>query len=104
MEINQPITEMEICTAVKKLKNNKKHGSDKILNEHLKSTIKVMAPIYAKLFNIIFDKGIVPESWTLGDILHIYKDKGNNHSPENYRPITLLSWFKLYFFVYTCAK
>ena len=93
MEINQPITESEICIAVKKLKNNKSHGSDKILNEHLKSTINVMAPIYAKLFNIIFDTGIVPESWTLGDILPIYKNKGNKHSPENYRPITLLSCF-----------
>ena len=83
MEINQPITESEIFIAVKKLKNNKSHGSDKILNEHLKSTINVMAPIYAKLFNIIFDTGIVPESWTLGDILPIYKNKGNKHSPEN---------------------
>ena len=52
-----------------------------------------MAPVYAKLFNIIFDTGIVPESWTLGDILPIYKNKGSKTSPENYRPITLLSCF-----------
>ena len=52
-----------------------------------------MAPICTKLFNIIFDTGIVPDSWTLGDILPIYKNKGNKKSPENYRPITLLSCF-----------
>lgn len=35
--------------------------------------------------------GIVPESWVLGDILTIYKNKGSKTLPENYRPIALLS-------------
>ena len=52
-----------------------------------------MAPIYAKLFNIIFDSGFVPDSWTLGDILPIYKNKGNIRHPDNYRPIIILSCF-----------
>ena len=92
-EINQCITESEIHAAVQKLKNNKSHGSHNILNEHIKSTIHIMAPVYTKLFNIIFDSGLVPDSWTLGDILPIYKNKGNIHHPENYRPITILSCF-----------
>ena len=93
MDINKPITENEILTAVKNLKNNKGPGVDNILNEHIKSTIQIMLPIYTKLFNIIFDTGIVPESWSLGNILPIYKNKGDNKLPENYRPITLLSCF-----------
>ena len=52
-----------------------------------------MSPIYVKLFNLIFEKGIVPESWTAGNILPIYKNKGDINAPENYRPITLLSCF-----------
>ena len=52
-----------------------------------------MGPIYAKLFNIIFDSGFVPDSWTLGDILSVYKNKGDIRHPENYRPITILSCF-----------
>ena len=76
-EINQHITESEIYTAVKNLKNNKSHGNDNILNEHIKTTIHVMAPIYVKLFNIFFDTGYVPDSWSLGDILPIFKNKGN---------------------------
>ena len=71
--INQPITEKEIQEAIKNLKNNKSHGIDKILNEHLKTTINVMSPIYVKLFNIIYDTGIVPDSWTQGSIFPIYK-------------------------------
>jgi hypothetical protein len=50
-----------------------------------------MLPVYNKLFNIILDTGIFPERWTQGIILPIYKNKGNAQSPENYRPITLLS-------------
>ena len=93
MDINKPITEKETLTAVENLKNNKSPGADNILNKHIKSTIQIILPIYTKPFNIIFDTGIVPESWCLGNILPIYKNKGNNKLPENYRPITILSCF-----------
>ena len=62
-----------------------------LLNEHIKSTLHIMLPTYVKLFNLVFDKAIVPESWLLGDIIPIYKKKGDVQNPENYRPITLLS-------------
>ena len=52
-----------------------------------------MLPIYVKLFKMIFDSGIIPESWTYGEILSIYKNKGEKSQLENYRPITLLSCF-----------
>ena len=90
-EINQPISNEEILQAVKNLKNNKSPGSDNILNEHIKSTINILLPIYTHLFNLILDTGFVPESWALGDILPIYKNKGSIKLSENYRPITLLS-------------
>ena len=92
-EIYKPITAEEILHTVKTLKNNKSSGLDNIFNEHLKSTINLMCPLFVKLFNVIFDKGIVPESWTLGNIRPIFKNKENPKDPENYRPITLLSNF-----------
>ena len=64
------------------MKNNKSPGVDNILNEHIKRTIQIVLPIYTKLFNIIFDKGITPESWFLGNIRPIYKNKGNNKLPK----------------------
>ena len=92
-EINQPITHDELLKAVKSLKNNKSPGFDNVMNEYLKSTFTTMSPLILKLFNVIFDKGIVPEVWTIGNIKPIYKNKGNPKAPENYRPITMLSNF-----------
>ena len=86
-------SESEILLAAKSLKNNKSPGLDCILNEHIKSMIHIMLPVYVKLFNLIFDTGIIPESWTTGVIKPIFKNKGSPESPENYRPITLLSCF-----------
>ena len=64
-----------------------------ILNEHIKSyyTVPTMKDILLKFFNIIFDSGIVPHDWSAGNIIPIYKQKGDPTDPENYRPITLLS-------------
>lgn len=36
-----------------------------------------MLPIYNKLFNLIFDIGIVPDAWTIGNIIPIYENKGS---------------------------
>ena len=68
--------------------NYKAAGLDEILNEHIKASIHIMLPVYVKLFNIIFDTGLVPESWLLGNILPIYKNKGDIQNPGNYRHIT----------------
>ena len=85
------ITRDEIVKSINKLKNGKAPGSDNILNEHIKATMHIFLPLYEILFNIIFDTGIVPEEWLIGIIKPIFKNKGDPLSPENYRPITLLS-------------
>lgn len=89
--INQPFTIEEIQNAIKCLKNNKACGFDSVLNEHIKSTCNTLCPLYEKMFNIVLNTGILPESWTLGLIKPIYKQKGDKADPSNYRPITLLS-------------
>lgn len=78
---------------MKNLKNNKSCRFDKILNEHIKYTLPLLCEIYVKLFNIVLNTGIVPESWTIGIIQPIFKNKGDPSEAENYRPITLLSCF-----------
>ena len=44
-----------------------------------------------KLFNLIFESGIVPESWLIRNIIQIYKNKGDSNDPNNFRPITIVS-------------
>ena len=89
--LNSKITESEISKAINGLKSGKSSGYDEILNEYIKTTKLTFMPLYSKLFNIIFDTGILPDAWLEGKIRPIYKNKGSQLDPENYRPITILS-------------
>ena len=53
--------------------------------------ITYILTIYVKLFNLIFDSGESPDSWTLGISKAIYKNKGDPNDPDNYRATTLVS-------------
>ncbi|MCU7800877.1 MAG: reverse transcriptase family protein [gamma proteobacterium symbiont of Lucinoma myriamae] len=91
--LNSYITESEILKCIKSLKNNKACSNDNIINEYIKNSTEIMMPIYVSFFNMIFNTGILPDSWLEGIIRPIYKRKGNPLQPENYRPITILSCF-----------
>ncbi len=51
----------------------------------------MLLPLYVKLFNKVFDSGVMPTEWLVGMIVPIYKNKGDTHSVNNYRGNTLLS-------------
>lgn len=89
--LNVPFTSEEIAKAINNLNNCKTPGNDQILNEYIISTKDKMLPIYVLLFNTILKSGIIPDVWTTGTIMPIYKNKGDRDNPENYRPITILS-------------
>ena len=49
----------------------------------MKTTSNQFVDIYEKLFNLIFDTGIIPEIWLLGTIKPFNKNKGNTNDPKN---------------------
>jgi hypothetical protein len=88
--LNKKITQKEILDCIKRLKYNKAHGDDHVINEYIQSTSDKMIDVYIELFNIIFETGIIPDSWLVVYIKLIYKNKGDKLDPKNFRPITIL--------------
>ena len=76
---------------IQNLKNDKSGGEDAVINEYIKATSNQLIDIYETLFNLIFDTGFVPESWLVGNIIPIFKNKGDRNNPKNFRPITIVS-------------
>ena len=49
-----------------------------------------MINVLTKLFNLVLQKGIVPEEWCISNIIPLYKNKGDICNPDNYRVLQLL--------------
>ena len=92
-ELDAPITDTEVQKAMKKLKANKACGYDQITNEFLKASSLKLLSLFTKVFNIILCSGKTPDEWSIGIIKPIYKKKGPDDDPSNYRGITILSCF-----------
>ena len=92
--LNKKITQKEILDCIKRLKNNKVHGDDHVINKYINSTSDKMIDVFIELFNIIFETGIIPDSWLVGYIKLIYKKKRDKLDPNNFRPVTILKLFK----------
>ena len=56
------------------------------MKEYLKYSFSVVPDIYVELVNLIFYGGIVPDEWLLGNIIPIYKNKGDQLDPKNLDP------------------
>ena len=63
-------------------------GSDKLINDFFLNSPPFLVSIYTKLFNVVLDTGIIPETWTTGIIIPVYKNKGCPTDPDNFRAIT----------------
>ena len=66
--LNSPISEDEVKKAVKRLKNGKACGEDKILNEMIKAFSETHMGVLTKIFNIVLQSGHMPHEWVIGII------------------------------------
>ena len=90
-EFNLDFTLEEVSKNISELKNNKSEGLDFIRNEYLKNCPPAVVELIVRLFNVILSTGQVPYDWSVGLIVPIFKKKGSQFDPNNYRGITLLS-------------
>ena len=90
-EFNLDFTMEEVLKNIGTLKNNKSEGVDFIKNEFLKNCPLSVVELIVKLFNLILRTGHIPNEWSIGLIVPIFKKKGSKYDPNNYRGITLLS-------------
>jgi len=88
--LNASISLDEVEENIKKLKNRKANGVDRIPNELLKYGGAGVNEQIHILFNKILEEKVVPNSWTTSITVPIYK-KGDKTDPKNYRGITLLN-------------
>lgn len=89
-------TIVEIETVIMDFKNNKAPGIDNLQTEFLKYGEESLRHSIQKLFEIIWDKEIIPTEWKMGIICPLYK-KGDPMICGSYRGITLLtSTYKLF--------
>ena len=103
-ELNLPITQQEVLSAIKRLSKNKSVSpSDNLLNEYLIESSDILSGHLTDMFNIIFNSGHFPTSWSKGYIVPIFK-KGDKYDTNNYRGITLTSNLGKLFYQYLKFK
>ena len=74
--LNEHITMEELRKFLSSSSNGKACGPDSIQNEFLKELRYEGLEFVLKFFNKILDTGIIPDDWSIGTVLPLYKNKG----------------------------
>ena len=97
ININSDIpSEVEVQEAIKRLKNGKCQGTDKVYGEELKYNTSGRFMVYFMLLlTTIWTTFILPSSWLISSITCLFKNKGSRSDAANYRGLSIMS---------TCSK
>ena len=92
-----PFTIQDLHSAMARLKKNKGPGPDGLVNELILLLDREGEKELLKLYNHCWLQGEFPDTWAQAFVVSIFKGKGADTDPENYRPIALLNaLYKLY--------
>ncbi len=83
------ISEAVVLRILKKLPNKSSSGPDSIPPIILRKTADSICAILTAIFVKSFRTSEIPKQWLQAKVIPIYKRKGDNSKPENYRPISL---------------
>ena len=79
----------EVKRIMKNIKTNKATGHNQIPARAVKESAEILCQPFSCLVNFLFERGKVPSSWKLGEIVPFHK-KDCTLTKTNYRPITIL--------------
>ena len=87
----------DLEAALQKLKKKKAAGPDEVPNEVWLLLDETNLQTLLDLYNHSWDSGTIPQEWAEAIVVSIYKGKGADTEPANYRPISLLNTvYKIY--------
>ncbi len=86
-----PITEHEVRKALKQMRSERAPGGDGITVEMIKNLPNMSVQALTKCLNLCWKEEQVPEEWSKGIIIPIWKRKRSRLECTHYRGITLLS-------------
>ena len=81
----------DIKSLLHKLPNKSSSGPDGVSNTLLKNVSEELCKLLSILFQLSFNKKMIPDEWRMADVIPIYKGKGSKYDVGNYRPINLTS-------------
>ena len=87
------VTETRVKEIFKQLKNTHSECMDGFSNKVIKISAPSLIRPMKHLINASFKTNIFPSKWKIFKLIGLYKNKGDNESLENYRPIALLNPF-----------
>jgi len=87
-----PVTEAELAIEISKLSWKKSAGLDNISPRLVKLSMQSITNPLTHIYNLSFTEGCFPDKLKIAKVIPIYKKK-EVFSPNNYRPISLLSIF-----------
>lgn len=91
IELDEIPTLQETRDSIASLKHNKAPGPDAIPGEVLRYGGEAIALALHAIIVACWDSGCVPQQWKDGDLISIYKNKGDKSTCDNSRGISLLS-------------
>jgi hypothetical protein len=94
-----PISDADVCKAIKRLKSSKSVGLDDIPGFIIKGCSDIFIPILRHIFNLSLTQQYFPTVWKEAAIVPIFK-RGSHAAVSSYRPISILNNFsKLFEFI-----
>jgi hypothetical protein len=94
-----PVSDADICKAIKRLKPSKSVGLDDISGFIIKGCSAIFIPILRHIFNLSLTQQYFPAAWKEAAVVPVFK-RGNHAVMSNYRPISILNnYSKLFEFV-----